>query len=153
MNLLNSRNPFKESDSYVTEVSEQPERCDANPPSNGELEPRWTPPVDIMEGKANYLFIADVPGVEKSTVQVIREREVLFICGERQLESQLAAQKPLRFERPEGYFVRRFTLPDDASRQWIKARLSKGVLQIFVRKLHPGRTETEYPQRLEVSVN
>lgn len=153
MNMFSSRNPFKESDSYMAEVSEPPEPCAANGDRNGESEPRWTPAVDILEGKTNYLFIADVPGAEKNTVQVIRERKVLFICGERKLESQFATQKPLRFERPEGYFVRRFTLPDNASRQWIKARLSKGVLQVVVRKLHSGRTETEYPQRLEVNVN
>jgi HSP20 family protein len=113
---------------------------------------QWVPPVDILEGNREYLFEADLPQMKKTDVSVLVERDALFITGTRDLKEQENSKKSLCLERPHGYFVRRFALPEDACRAEIKARLIDGVLQIRVRKLAPHQKERPQPQRIEVDV-
>ena len=112
----------------------------------------WVPPVDILEDGKEYLFKADLPEMKTTDVKVLVERDVLFITGTRNLENQEHGRKSLRIERPHGYFVRRFALPDNACRAEIKARFTDGILQVHVRKVPPHQRERPHPQRIDVSV-
>jgi HSP20 family protein len=112
----------------------------------------WVPPVDILEDNKEYLFKTDLPEMKESEVKVLVEKNVLFIAGKRNLESQEDGKKSLRIERPHGCFVRRFALPDDASRAEIKARFADGVLQVRVRKVTPHQIEKTHPQPMTVKV-
>ncbi len=93
----------------------------------------WVPLVDIVEGAEEYLFKIDLPEVKPENLQVAIEEDRLVISGERPNPWQ-GASKPLRVERPYGYFVRRFELPDDASRQGINTLFADSVLEVHVRK-------------------
>ncbi len=94
----------------------------------------WFPPVDIAEDADEYLFKIDLPEVNPENLRVAVEEDVLVICGERPSPWQ-GEQKLLRVERPHGYFVRRFALPDDAKTREINTFFAESVLEVRVRKV------------------
>ncbi len=93
----------------------------------------WFPLVDIVEEPEEYLFKIELPEVRPENLQVAVEEDRLVISGERPNPWQ-GASKPLRVERPYGYFVRRFELPEDANRGEIHTLFADCVLEIRVRK-------------------
>ena len=112
----------------------------------------WFPPVDIAEDDDQYLFKIDLPEVNPDNLRVAVEEDGLVICGERPNPWQ-AERKLLRVERPHGYFVRRFALPDDANTREIHTLFAESVLEVRVRKVSSGmRTQapTNTPPRLRL---
>ena len=108
----------------------------------------WSPSVDLQEGSDHFVLRADVPGVALKDIEVSAEDGTLTIRGER------LAREPVRndgfehIERAAGRFLRRFTLPDSARSEAIKARYVDGVLEIEIRK--QPRVEAK---RISVTVN
>src|SRR5512142_3315533 len=94
----------------------------------------WFPPVDIVEDAEEYLFRIDLPEVNPDNLRVSVEEDDLVICGERANPWE-GERKLLRVERPYGYFVRRFALPDDASKDDVSTLLAESILEVRVRKV------------------
>ena len=94
----------------------------------------WFPPVDIVENLEEYLFRIDLPEVKPDHLQVAVEEDQLVISGERANPWQ-GQRKPLRVERPHGYFARRFALPDDANSHEISTLFAESVLEVRVPKV------------------
>ena len=112
----------------------------------------WFPPVDIAEDAEEYLFKIDLPEVNPDNLRVAVEEDGLVICGERPSPWQ-GERKLLRVERPHGYFVRRFALPDDANARDINTLFAESVLEVRVRKVSsPMRppAKTNAPPRLRL---
>jgi len=112
----------------------------------------WFPPVDILEDAEEYLFKIDLPEVKPEDMQVAVEGDGLVISGERPQPWQ-DDRKHLRVERPHGYFERRFSLPDDASRGEISTLFAQSVLEVHVRKVSPPLptpAPTNAPLRLKL---
>lgn len=94
----------------------------------------WFPPVDIVEDAEEYLFKIDLPEVKPENLRVAVEEDALAISGERANPWE-GERKLLRVERPYGYFVRRFALPDDASKDDVSTLLAESILEVRVRKV------------------
>ena len=112
----------------------------------------WFPVVDIVEDAEEYLFKIDLPDVKPENLEVAVEEDALVISGERPNPWQ-GASKPLRVERPYGYFARRFELPGDACRQEINTLFADSVLEIHVRKVSsniPAPPPINAPPRLRL---
>ncbi len=112
----------------------------------------WFPPVDIVDNGEEYLFKIDLPEVNPDNLQVAVEEDDLVICGERANPWQ-GERTLLRVERPHGYFVRRFALPDDANPREITTLFAEGVLEVRVRKVGaptPSPAPTHAPPRLRL---
>ncbi len=112
----------------------------------------WFPPVDIVEDTEEYLFKIDLPEVKPENLQVTVEEDALVICGERANPWQ-AERKLLRVERPYGYFVRRFTLPEDANTQGISTFFAESLLEVHVRKVGArarSPAPANHPPRLRI---
>ncbi len=101
----------------------------------------WFPPVDIVEDAEEYLFKIDLPEVKPENLQVALEEDELVISGERANPWE-GERKMLRVERPHGYFVRRFVLPDDANKGDVSTLFAESVLEVRVRK---GRSHVRSP--------
>ena len=105
-----------------------------------------TPEVDVQEDADKYLVRADLPGVAPADIQVTTDQGVLTIRGERKSEKRETTKRYERFERLEGTFVSRFTLPEDADAESIKAQSHHGVLTLTIAKharLAPRRVTVE----------
>ncbi len=95
---------------------------------------QWMPLVDIKEEADKFIIKADIPGVKSEKIEVTMEHGALTIRGERQEEKREEKEGYHRVERSHGTFYRRFTMPDTADAEHIKASCRDGVLEIEVPK-------------------
>jgi HSP20 family protein len=107
----------------------------------------WIPRVDIYEEAERFVVVADVPGVEAKDIEITAEKGVLTIKGQRSSERKDAQKNGYeRIERTSGSFVRRFTLPESANTESIKAKQTNGVLEVSIPKqpqVQPRRISVE----------
>jgi len=110
-----------------------------------EQERLYAPVVDISENADRIRLMADMPGVDPSTVDVTVERGMLVIEGRATVEA------------PEGYtcvgrefcagrFRREFTLSDAVDTDRIAARVRHGVLDVNLpkhEKVKPRKVKIE----------
>ena len=94
----------------------------------------WVPRVDIHEEKDRFVVLADVPGVEPKDIDITAENGVLTIRGERRSQKRETENGYERVERTSGTFLRRFTLPEGANTESIKAKQTNGVLEVTIPK-------------------
>jgi HSP20 family protein len=108
----------------------------------------WTPSVDVHEEQDHYTVRADLPGVTPKDIDVTAADGVLTIRGSRQIEKRDNQKGYERLERLSGNFLRRFSLPENARADDIKAKHSNGVLEVVIPK-----TPVVEPRRVSVEVN
>ena len=94
----------------------------------------WAPAADVSETDKEYLIKAELPEVRKDDLDITVQDGVLTLAGERKEEKREQNEKVHRVERFHGTFSRRFTLPDDADEQGIRAESKDGVLVIHIPK-------------------
>ncbi len=94
----------------------------------------WVPAVDIFEETERFVVRADVPGVNPADIEVNMDNGVLSVAGERPTEDRSEVDGGSRFERVSGRFQRRFTLPETADADGIRAKSSNGILEISIPK-------------------
>ncbi len=95
----------------------------------------WIPAVDIFEKQDRFVVRADIPGVNPADIDVNMDAGVLSVSGERHAEDRSDADGVSRYERATGRFSRRFTLPESADADGIKASSANGILEISIPKL------------------
>lgn len=105
----------------------------------------WVPRVDIHEEKDRFVVLADVPGVDPKDIDITAENGVLTVRGERRSEKRETENGYERVERVSGAFLRRFTLPEGANTESIKAKQTNGVLEVTIPK-----TPAVQPRRISI---
>lgn len=120
---------------------------DADTDSDGSavVTAQWVPRVDIKEEAERFVIFADLPGIDPQQVEVLMDKGILSIRGERRAEAGDDNARFSRVERAHGTFHRRFALPDSADADGISASGRNGVLEISI----PKKPETT-PRRIEV---
>src|ERR1700722_19344703 len=101
----------------------------------------WLPPVDIHEEANQLVLNVDLPGVDPKTVEITSDQGVLTIRGQREESRREAREGYRRIERITGEFQRRFSLPESADVQNIKAKASNGVLEATIPKVAQVQTQ------------
>jgi HSP20 family protein len=109
----------------------------------------WVPAVDIHEYPDRFEFYVDVPGVEADKVELTLEGGVLTLSGHR--SETLAGNgndqvQYHRTERGQGYFYRRFVLPNTVDGERVKASGKNGILNITV----PKQAKAQ-PRRIQIA--
>ena len=94
----------------------------------------FIPAVDVQEEAEQYVLSADLPGVTPEDIEITAEKGVLTLRGERKAGKREGASGYERIERVNGTFVRRFTLPENAQADAIKAKFTHGVLTVSIPK-------------------
>ncbi|HEX8283196.1 MAG TPA: Hsp20/alpha crystallin family protein [Pyrinomonadaceae bacterium] len=99
----------------------------------------WIPAADVYEDEGEYLLALDLPGINREGLDVSLDEGRLVIRGERAPAEGLHTR---RAERPQGRFVRTFSLPDAVERGAITADYKDGVLLLHLPKRgeRPGRS-------------
>jgi len=93
----------------------------------------YVPKVDIYETKDAIILIADMPGVDENSVDVILDKNILTISG---------TAEPLSFkdysiaysEYDVGDYQRAFTISDEVDKEKIEATVKNGVLRLTLHK-------------------
>lgn len=107
----------------------------------------WSPPVDVYETDNDLVFVADLPGVNSSDIDVRVENQTLTIAGERKFERQEANKGFHRIERSYGNFVRSFAVPNLFDTDKVAAAYKDGVLTVTLAK-----KEAAKPRQVKVEV-
>jgi len=113
--------------------------------ADSEIEPAdWFPAADVYESDDNYLVAIDLPGIERSALDISLENNLMAVRGERVVDEH----GKQRLERPEGRFLRRFDVPATVDQEAIAEEYKDGVLSIRL----PKRREQK-AQRVEIKVS
>lgn len=93
----------------------------------------YVPKVDIYETKEAIVLVADMPGVDEKSVDVVLDKNILTITGK---------AEPLSFkdysigyaEYDVGDYQRAFTISDEVDKDRIEATVKNGVLRLTLYK-------------------
>src|SRR5437868_14619469 len=141
--------PWSLMDRWPREIDELfPRSSDPSLPAVTNSTASWTPSVDLQEESDHFVLRADVPGVALKDIEVSAEDGTLTIRGERLAREPVRNDGSEHIERAAGRILRRFTLPDSARSEAIKARYVDGLLEIELPK--QPRVEAK---RISVTVN
>jgi HSP20 family molecular chaperone IbpA len=95
--------------------------------------PTWEPPIDVYETERDFWILVALPGIEAEHVEVIFNRGILTVSGERHLPISPQAEIH-RLEIPHGRFERRIELPQEPL-EVTRREFVNGCLLITLRKL------------------
>ncbi|NOX54819.1 MAG: Hsp20/alpha crystallin family protein [Planctomycetes bacterium] len=104
----------------------------------------FTPPIDIFETEDGLVLRADLPGVSVETLDLQVEDNKLTLFGRVKPEAPEGARL-LHQEYAVGDYFRSFILSDDVDHERITAKLTNGVLEVFL----PKAAKPE-PRRIQV---
>ena len=133
MNLIRQNNPWNFFDQLQRELY-MPATAKRSKRKNETEQANWTPSVDINESEKAFTLLADLPGVTPEKIDILSEKGVLTIKGERTIETVENTEKQPYLERQSGTFYRRFTLPESADTDAISAKSEHGVLIVNIPK-------------------
>ena len=88
-------------------------------------------PVDLFREGDQYILNADLPGIEPDSVDLDLDGQLLTIRAERRplVREQV---RWLSHERPQGSYMRQFTLGDGVDVEHITANYEHGVLSVII---------------------
>ena len=92
------------------------------------------PSVEINESNDSFMISADLPGIEKSDIEVKVEENTLILSASRHIDQSDNNEKYHYNERRFGTFSRSFKLPKTVKEEKITAKLDNGVLSIVIPK-------------------
>ncbi len=106
----------------------------------------FIPPVDIYESENDIFLLADMPGVDPKTIDIMVENNILTINAE------VFDRRPEGFELvcceyETGDYQRSFTLSDTIDQNKIEAKYENGVLKVRLPKVEqvkPRKIEVQY---------
>lgn len=98
--------------------------------------PVFVPRVDIYETNDSIEIVADMPGVDENSVDILLEQDVLTISGfvePVQVDGYSLAYAEYRV----GDYQRSFTVSNQVDREGIEAGVKDGVLRMHLPKAEP----------------
>jgi len=101
----------------------------------------FLPSADIYETPDTLTVILEMPGVEKSNVDVRVQDDVLSVIGRLDL-SKYQGLQPLYIEYNVGHYSRSFHLSSKVDQSRIAAELKDGVLSLTLPKVEEAKPRT-----------
>ena len=103
------------------------------------------PPINVFQQADDLLAIIELPGVDKSSLQVEAKENTIRIAGKKVVAYPDGVSLHRR-ERVAGEFDRTISLPVDLKPDGIKAEYRDGILALFL-----PRSEQDKPRTITVS--
>ena len=100
-----------------------------------------TPSVDVFEEKDDIVVKAELPGMEKSDIEVNISDSHLTLKGEKKKEEKVEDKNYYRCERSYGAFIRTVELPADVQADKIKASFKNGILEVRLPKSEEAKSK------------
>jgi len=107
----------------------------------GEQVVTYSPRVDVVENKENFVVRAELPGMKKDDVKLNLENHVLTLTGEKRHEEKRDEGNFHLRESRYGKFERSFRLTDNIDRGKIAADYKDGVLVITLPKTKESQSK------------
>jgi HSP20 family molecular chaperone IbpA len=100
----------------------------------------FSPNVDIAEIDDNIVLIADMPGVDEKSVDVVLEKNILTITGTVEPE-HFEGYEAAYSEYDIGDYRRVFEVSSDVDGDKIEATVKNGILKLVLPKAEPVKTK------------
>src|SRR5262245_33811836 len=94
----------------------------------------WVPQMDVCERENEIVIIVEIPGVDKSDVQLSWNQGVLTISGQKRQHVPGKRARYFCLERAYGQFRREIEINVPIERKAAKAELEDGLLRITLPK-------------------
>jgi HSP20 family protein len=102
------------------------------------------PPLNVFRNGDDYLLVAELPGVDKSTLDMQVKGRTLRIAGTKAVQYPEKVSLHRR-ERLAGRFNRSISLPIEIDAQGVKAEYRDGILMLFL-----PRAESDKPRSIRI---
>jgi len=120
---------------HLTEAENRPVRMERPGEQNF-----VTTPVNIVAREGEYLIEIEVPGVDRSGLEITAENNILTVIGRRKPET---TEGELCYsESPWADYRRIFELGPDVDTSKINAQLNQGVLKLHLPKAEKAKLRT-----------
>jgi HSP20 family protein len=103
------------------------------------------PPVNIFRKGDDFVVIAEVPGIQKSDLEIQVHGNAIRIAGSKTLRYDEKASVHRR-ERLAGRFDRAITLPVEVDAEKVKAECHDGILALYL-----PRAERDKPRTIKLN--
>lgn len=123
------------------------------PSGMGAIHPgSFNPGYDIKGTEKSYVITFDMPGMDKSKINVEINNGILLVSGERsgETESNDKDSHIYRQERSFGYFSRSIPLPKDAKPDGIQAKYENGILTVIIEKKESSPKKENTAKKINV---
>lgn len=101
----------------------------------------WNPRVDVYETNEGFVLLADLPGVEPSSIDLSVTGNVLTLRGDK-VASELPEGHAQTREREAGAFHRQLTLSSEVNFDAVQAESRNGVLKVTLPKQEAAKPRT-----------
>ncbi|MHC5537317.1 Hsp20/alpha crystallin family protein [Singulisphaera rosea] len=119
-----------------------PSRIGAGPTSPVDIEPSaWSPAIDLFDTPEQIVMLAELPGVEPSSIDLSLTGKILTLRGVKASDDPTGGDGPIR-ERRFGAFHRQIHLSDDVDFDAAQAESKNGVLTVRLPKLEAAKPRT-----------
>ncbi len=105
------------------------------------------PHTDVVETDKEYRVTAELPGLEEKDVEVLLDRNMLTLKGEKRAEREQRDKNYYLAERSFGSFRRAIPLPAEIDQDKVEASFENGVLTVRLPKAEQARSQAK---RIEV---
>ena len=102
----------------------------------------WTPAVDINEDNTSFILTADIPGLNKSDIDISIEDNTMKLSGSREYKKTDEGIEYHYQERNHGKFFRSFKLPISVDEENITAAFKNGILTVILPKTEEAQPKT-----------
>lgn len=106
------------------------------------------PKVDIYNKNGSVVIKAELPGIEKDSINLAITKDALTIQGQVRKDEEVKEDDYYSIERNYGTFTRTIPLSDDIDRDKAKAQYKNGVLEIIL----PKKAEAK-PKEIKININ
>lgn len=143
--IVNGRNLFAEMQRLDDAIRESFDQIWVGPAWNLDAADwAFTPSMDLKEEPDQYVVAFDLPGADKSKIDVQIDGRQLTVSGVTNEKVEQKTGRVLYVERREGQFERSITLPGPVTSAEMKARYKNGVLTVTIRKAHQKGEELHH---------
>lgn len=109
-----------------------------------------TPAVDVYEEKDEIVVKAELPGMDKSDIEVNISDSELTLKGEKKKEEKVEEENYFRCERSYGAFLRSVELPTDVQADKVKAAFKNGILEVRLPKTEEAKAKKTKEIKIKV---
>lgn len=103
----------------------------------------FTPSLDLIENKNDYIVLIDMPGIKEKDIDVSLDNSLLKVEGKKEHLNEIKNATIHTIERNYGSFTKTLSLPDNIMQDKVKANLKNGVLELLIPKSEEVRKETK----------